>query len=266
MFFLQTKRFEFNFITFETKLCKTLIHIPMKIKSLSILFALLISGGLFAQIDNCCINPDLFNPNGICTYEYDPVVGCNGVTYSNACEATISGVSSYTNQSSGLIITNDWDCGEIQIECTSFSGITITEVGFWENPNDPCDAGECSPTGEFYGIIIDCAQWMGMPCDGEWILEDGDCCATCVETPPSDCEDISITLTNGWNMIGFSCTQNTDAISAFASIANNLVIVKDGAGNAYLPDWEFNGIGNLERGYGYLLKVSQEITDYNICE
>jgi hypothetical protein len=67
-------------------------------------------------------------------------------------------------------------------------------------------------------------------------------------------------------MIGFSCTENTDAVIAFSSIQENIIIVKDGSGNAYLPDWDFNGIGELERGYGYLIKVSQEINDYNICD
>ena len=41
-------------------------------------------------------------------------------------------------------------------------------------------------------------------------------------------------------------------------IQDKIIIAKDGVGNAYLPDWDFNGIGDLERGYGYLIKVSEE--------
>jgi len=43
--------------------------------------------------------------------------------------------------------------------------------------------------------------------------------------------------------------------------ANNLVIAKDNDGNAYLPEWNFNGMGNLESGNGYQLKInnSQEL-------
>ncbi|PDH49431.1 MAG: hypothetical protein CND86_00345 [Bacteroidetes bacterium MED-G21] len=82
----------------------------------------------------------------------------------------------------------------------------------------------------------------------------------------SNCENIFITLSEGWNMIGFACLNNTNALIAFSPIQDNIIIAKDGAGNAYLPDWDYNGIGNLERGYGYLIKVTEEINNYNICD
>ena len=329
-----------------------------------------------AQIDDCCINPDWINPDAMCPFLWDPVIGCDGVEYANSCVAEVSGVTSWTN-AAGLVNTLDWGCqnsgdcvcpeiynpvcgndgvtysnscflecagvgfyesgeceGNVAL-CTSLSGIEIFEEGMWVNPNDPCDMGECAPNGEFYGIAIDCAsffgepcngewvnvdgeccpvcveveplctsysgidiyesgEWanpndpcdfgfcgedgffsgviidcpeqMGMPCDGEWVLEDGACCSTCVENTDSDCGSISITLNNGWNMIGFACSENTNALTAFAAIQDKIVIAKDGAGNAYLPDFDFNGIGDLERGYGYLIKVSEEITNYNICD
>ncbi len=36
------------------------------------------------------------NPDCVCMAVYDPVCGCNGVTYSNACEAECVGIKSYT--------------------------------------------------------------------------------------------------------------------------------------------------------------------------
>ena len=80
------------------------------------------------------------------------------------------------------------------------------------------------------------------------------------------CDDIYINLDNGWNIISFHCDDNLSAVDAFSVISQDLVIVKDIFGNAYLPNINFNGIGNLEKGFGYMIKVSQEINNFNICQ
>ncbi len=122
-----------------------------------------------AVLDSCIANPI----EGCMAIDImDPVCGCDGVTYSNSAYAACNSI---LNSTPGECIpTNNFIC-------TSSSGIEIIEIGFWENPNDPCDLGECTPEGQFLEIIIDCMEQTGLPCNGEWVEVEGQCCSECIE-------------------------------------------------------------------------------------
>ena len=142
--------------------------------------------------DNCCINPDWINPMAICPWVYDPVIGCDGIEYSNSCFAQAAGVSSWIDQVGSETVLN-WDCGGNPVDlCTSPSGVEIFVEGFWQNPADPCEMGECISTGEFVQIIVDCAEEMGLACDGEWVEVEGQCCSECVPYDNSYCDSINL--------------------------------------------------------------------------
>jgi blue copper oxidase len=76
----------------------------------------------------------------------------------------------------------------------------------------------------------------------------------------------AIQLSPGWNLIGFLPlqAQNTQLVFENVNVFENLLIVKDDLGNAYLPSWDFNGIGDMIPGEGYQVKVLE--TDYLIYQ
>ena len=47
----------------------------------------------------------------ICIMIFDPVIGCDGVEYSNSCVAEANGITSYTD-SMGEVTILEWDCGQ----------------------------------------------------------------------------------------------------------------------------------------------------------
>ena len=66
----------------------------------------------------CCINPEFIDPMATCSFIYDPVVGCDGVTYSNDCLAAAAGVTSWTYQ--------DGNGGGVEWECSSITSLPLT--------------------------------------------------------------------------------------------------------------------------------------------
>ena len=73
-------------------------------------------------------------------------------------------------------------------------------------------------------------------------------------------EEAQIILPSGWSMFGYLRTQAADCIAVLQSISNEILIVKNSTGAAYLPSWEFNGIGNLKPGEGYQIKMNSSQT------
>ena len=75
-------------------------------------------------------------------------------------------------------------------------------------------------------------------------------------------EENPITLSAGWNLLGYLRTNPADAASIFSDIvaANNLVLAKDYLGSAYLPEWQFNGLGDMLPGDGYQVKINDTDT------
>jgi hypothetical protein len=72
-------------------------------------------------------------------------------------------------------------------------------------------------------------------------------------------ENNPIDLASGWNMVGYLRVDSANAQAVFAELdaTDNLVIAKDFQGSAYLPEYDFNGIGDMFPGQGYQLKLNE---------
>ena len=89
-----------------------------------------------------------------------------------------------------------------------------------------------------------------------------------VEVP--ECEEVAtqnmpLDLPQGWSMFGYTCLESLDVVEAFSGVSDNIEIVKDEWGLAYLPAWGFSAFDNLEFGEGYQIKMMEEVTDFQFC-
>tara|TARA_Y100000385_G_scaffold291639_1_gene370989 strand:+ start:2523 stop:4325 length:1803 start_codon:yes stop_codon:yes gene_type:complete len=69
-----------------------------------------------------------------------------------------------------------------------------------------------------------------------------------------------------WNLFGYSCVSPLNVENAFVSFVEKVEIVKDFNGVVYLPEYEFNGIGDLIGGEGYQVKMNAIQEDVSFCE
>jgi hypothetical protein len=71
-------------------------------------------------------------------------------------------------------------------------------------------------------------------------------------------EDNDVGLVAGWNMVGYLRLEAAAADLVFAELvdADNMIIAKNYLGDAFLPEWDFNGIGDLLPGHGYQIKTN----------
>ena len=72
-------------------------------------------------------------------------------------------------------------------------------------------------------------------------------------------ESYPISLSKGWNLVGYLRNTPAPADLVLGELIENgnLLIAKDYSGAVVLPSWDFNGIGNMEVGKGYQVKVQE---------
>ena len=70
----------------------------------------------------------------------------------------------------------------------------------------------------------------------------------------------------GWSMFGFTKSESVNLIDATFCITDKIIVLKDYLGAAYLPEYNFNGVGLLTPGLGYQIKLTEQINQFNFCQ
>ena len=81
-----------------------------------------------------------------------------------------------------------------------------------------------------------------------------------------DIWNTTIDLSAGWNMFGYGCPSSIDMAEGLSNHTESINIVKDNSGSVYMPEFSFNGIGDLTPGFGYQIKVTEAIEGFSLCD
>ncbi len=125
------------------------------------------------------------------------------------------------------------------------------------------------PTGGNGEVGIMAVSWLK-----KYLLEEDCYCPILLQEPETasmfttniNCENTElnsqeIECLQGWSIISTYLNPTNPNFSNFISaVLSDLVIAKDNVGNAYLPEWDYNGIGNLEQGEAYLIKMVNTVS------
>lgn len=72
----------------------------------------------------------------------------------------------------------------------------------------------------------------------------------------SNPDDYPLNLNEGWSYLGYLRTASADITAVMEAVASDVLLVKDGVGNVYWPEFGVNTIGNMDPGKGYQIRMT----------
>jgi hypothetical protein len=189
-----------------------------------------------------CMDELACNYNSDAIYEdICPTCSCVYIEPNDSCS-----VCSGESDGTGTVVDNDIDNDGI-CESDEVLGCTDT-LSFNYDELAEVNDGSCIE------VVGGCMDASAFNYDSLANTEDGSC------QYDSSYHQI-IPLPSGWSSFSSYITPEVSSIDIVLSeIYENVIIAKDYLGQAYLPDWNFNAIGNLNHHQGYQIKTIQECT------
>jgi hypothetical protein len=69
-----------------------------------------------------------------------------------------------------------------------------------------------------------------------------------------------LSLPQGWSYLGYLRRNPANIMNVLSDISTDIFVVKDGQGNVYWPGFGINNIGNMEKGKGYQINMTNAST------
>jgi hypothetical protein len=174
------------------------------------------------------------------------IVCCGAPDLNNSCPDSIQ--YSGFNYDFGF---DDWSCDVV--DCIDPNGcMELTACNY--NPLSWEEDGSCL----FPEVGYDCEGNCLNDCDDDGVCDGFETNIELVNHP--------LFLPSGWSMFGFTCYNSINVVEALQPIIQDVIIVKDYTGNAYLPEWNYNGIGDFIYSYGYQIKLQNTVNNFQFCQ
>ena len=221
------------------------------------------SNGVLGTLDAPYVISPVYTIAG-CTdetaYNYNP----NAIVDDGSCEAIVIGCTDASAYNFNPIAnTDDGTCIPIVIGCMDANYIEYNSDANSGFQNILC----------LTEIIYGCVDSDYLQFNPVATFDNGSCETTWQEAYITSQEellncssDIYVDMPMGWSIIGCTLSEPKNVVDAVSCIYDEIILIKNYLGSVYLPQYDFNGIGDLQPGLGYQIKLNEGVSDFNLCE